>query len=178
MPWKYNNPKSNDPNMGGKLYPVMSNNELKRLPISDIASANSVIFSWVTMPKIPDCLDIVSSWGFNYITTPFVWVKTNRISDTIYSGLGHWTNQNAEMVLLFKRGHPKRIRKNVKQIVMYPVGKHSAKPPIVRDRIVELMGDIPRIELFARPPVPDDWLALGNEIDGLDIFDSIGKYID
>ena len=55
---------------------------------------------------------------------------------------------------------------------MSPLGRHSAKPPEVRDRIVKLMGDVPRIELFARERV-HGWDALGNEIDGLDIRQSI-----
>lgn len=48
--------------------------------------------------------------------------------------------------------------------------KHSKKPSEIRDRIVELCGDVPRIELFAREKV-DGWDCIGNEIDGRDIRD-------
>ena len=41
-------------------------------------------------------------------------------------------------------------------------GEHSRKPAIVRDRIVELLGDRPRIELFARERVPG-WDGFGDE---------------
>ena len=53
-----------------------------------------------------------------------------------------------------------------------PVEAHSKKPDIVRERIVALMGDIPRIELFARKQY-DGWTCLGDEIDGMDIRDAI-----
>ena len=61
------------------------------------------------------------------------------------------------------RGNPKRVEKNVHSVVDAPVGEHSAKPIEVRDRIVRLMGDVPRIELFARDHVPG-WEAWGNDV--------------
>ena len=96
----------------------------------------------------------------------------NRLKDWGYKTPRHWTNANAEICLLAKKGHPKRIAKNVKELIVAPLTRHSAKPPEVRDRIVQLMGDIPRIELFARERVPG-WDSLGNEVDGLDIRKSI-----
>ncbi|MCJ7616244.1 MAG: MT-A70 family methyltransferase, partial [Desulfobacterales bacterium] len=82
-----------------------------------------------------------------------------------------------ELVLLGKKGRPQRIAKNVKQIVMAPRGRHSAKPAEVRDRIVRLMGNVSRIELFAREKV-DGWHVLGNEIDGQDIRDALQDLIE
>jgi hypothetical protein len=41
-------------------------------------------------------------------------------------------------------------------------GEHSRKPAIVRDKIVELLGDRPRIELFARDTA-DGWDGWGDE---------------
>lgn len=43
---------------------------------------------------------------------------------------------------------------------------------IVREKIVELAGDLPRAELFARNEYPG-WVCVGNEIDGMDIRDSL-----
>lgn len=65
-------------------------------------------------------------------------------------------------VCLQKKGSPKRIHKNVKQIVISPRGRHSAKPPEVRERIVSLLGSIPRIELFARESA-EGWDCWGDE---------------
>ena len=62
-----------------------------------------------------------------------------------------------------KRGSPKRQTKNVKQIILEPRSRHSAKPQEARNRIVRLMGDVARIELFARER-EEGWAAWGNEI--------------
>ena len=78
--------------------------------------------------------------------------------------MGRWVQGNAELCLLATKGHPHRISKSVKQIVMAPRGRHSAKPAEVRDRIVQLMGeDTERIELFARD-YADGWDCFGNEV--------------
>ena len=67
-----------------------------------------------------------------------------------FTGMGYYTRANPEMCLLATKGHPKRISKSVKQLVVDVRREHSRKPDCVRDRIVELCGDLPRIELFAR----------------------------
>ena len=57
---------------------------------------------------------------------------------------------------------PKRQSAAVHQVIVSPVEQHSKKPDVVRDRIVTLMGDLSRVELFARQTVPG-WDAWGNE---------------
>ena len=84
--------------------------------------------------------DAIQAWGFKYKTCAFCWVKTNAKKGGIYSGMGHWTNANAELCLLATKGHPHRVRKDIKQIVMSPVGRHSKKPDEVRGRIEALLG--------------------------------------
>ena len=163
-PWTYDDPKDNLPSMGGITYPTMSNEELADLGVSKIADDNCLLFMWATMPKLKEAIWLGEQWGFKYITCAFTWVKLNPNGKGIYSGLGHWTNGNAELCLLFKKGHPKRNQKNVKQIQVYPRGRHSAKPPNIRDEIIRLAGDLPRIELFARERI-ESWDAWGDEID-------------
>lgn len=182
-PWDYEDKKSNDPSMGGITYPTMKLEDIKNLPVKNIADDNSVLFMWATMPLLQEAFEVIKSWGFNYRTCAFVWVKQNPNNDykhpelffptdkgafNIYSGIGHWTNGNAELCLFGKRGEPKRLNKDVKQIVLAPRSRHSEKPPEVRDRIVRLMGDLPRIELFARQKTKG-WTAVGYDIDGKDI---------
>ena len=80
--------------------------------------------------------------------------------------------RNSELVLLATKGNPKRINKSTSQIIMADRSNHSKKPSEVRNRIVQLMGDLPRIELFARPPkdrlFEDEsykgWDLWGNEV--------------
>ena len=176
VPWQYNNPKNHDPAMGGISYPTMSIDEIKSLPVAEIADKNCSLFFWATMPKLEQAFEVIRAWGFMPTTTAFTWVKTNPKSEGIYSGMGHWTNGNAELCLFAKKGRPKRVARNVKQIVMSPRGKHSVKPGEVRDRIVRLMGDVPRVELFARQEAPG-FTSIGNDIDGKDIKDALSELI-
>lgn len=164
-PWKYDNQKNNDPKMGGITYPVMELEDIKNLGeyIDKISNKDCALFLWATMPKLREALEVIDAWGFKYITCAFTWVKLNPSGEGIYSGLGHWTNGNAELCLFAKRGQPKRVAKNVKQIMMEPRGRHSAKPNEARVRIVNLLGDLPRIELFARQ-CADGWDSWGNEV--------------
>jgi N6-adenosine-specific RNA methylase IME4 len=176
-PWPYDNPKGNRAALGGCPYPSLSMEEIKALPIHRIAAPGSVLFLWATMPKLPQALEVMKAWGFTYTTCAFVWIKTNPKNGGIYSGLGHWTCGNGDLVLLGKRGKLRRATTGIKQIVMAPVGRHSAKPDEVRERIVHLMGpDKKRIELFARKCYPG-WDCLGNEIDGKDIRQALAALI-
>lgn len=77
--------------------------------------------------------------------------------------MGHWTRANAEICLLAVRGHPKRQAKDVHQVIISHVEEHSKKPDEVRERIERLMGDVPRIELFACQKA-DGWDVWGNEV--------------
>ena len=162
-PWSYSDKRGNDPAWGAMTYATMPTREIAALPVAGIAAQDCALFMWATMPLLPDAFSVLTGWGFDFVTCAFVWVKQNPKSGGIYSGMGHWTNQNAELCLLARRGKPRRVARDVKQIVIAPRGRHSAKPAEVRDRIVRLMGDVPRIELFARETVPG-WEAWGNEV--------------
>lgn len=106
---------------------------------------------------------MIQAWGFQYKTVAFVWVKQNKKADTLFLGLGHWTRSNAEICLLATRGSVQRRSASVRQIILSHIEKHSKKPDETRDRIVELIGDVPRLELFARQTTPG-WDVWGNEI--------------
>ena len=162
-PWKYDNAKNNDPKMGGITYQQMALSDLKKMEVGRIADDNCTLFMWVTMPKLKEGLELIEAWGFEYRTCAFCWVKQNPKNDGIYSGLGHWTNGNAELCLFAKRGCPKRVSKNVKQIVLAHREYHSKKPDEVRDRIIALVGDLPKIELFGRCQTAG-WDVFGNEV--------------
>lgn len=144
-------------------YHTMSMEELYALPVKEIADRNAALFLWATFPKLPEAISLMEPWGFHYITVAFVWIKLNKKALTPYTGLGFWTRSNAEICLLGKKGTPKRQSAKIHQLIFSPRQEHSQKPVIVRDKIVELMGDLPRIELFARETV-SGWDAWGNEV--------------
>ena len=145
-------------------YGTMGLAEICALPVSELSAKDSVLFLWATLPQLPDALRVIETWGFQYKTTAFVWLKRNPKSDGWFFGLGYWTRSNTEICLLATKGHPKRKSAAVHQLIISPVEAHSKKPDITRDKIVELMGDRPRVELFARQRAPG-WDAWGNEVD-------------
>lgn len=153
-----------------KEYPTMQPDEIKRLPIASIAQDRAALFMWATSPKLPLAFEVMEAWGFQFKTVAFVWVKKNKKADSFFTGMGFYTRQNAEFVLLGTRGSPalERLDKGIHQIVdesepiITPICEHSVKPDEVRQRIDRLFtGD--RIELFARRNAMgwDNW---GNEI--------------
>jgi N6-adenosine-specific RNA methylase IME4 len=145
-----------------KHYSCMEFNDICKLPISDICSVDCVLFLWVTDPFLEKSFRLLKEWGFKYKTVAFTWCKETKMNK-FFTGLGYWTRANPEMCLLATKGNPKRISKNVNQLVIDKRREHSRKPDCVRDRIVELMGDLPRIELFARQKTPG-WDVFGNEV--------------
>ena len=118
----------------------------------------------MTFPQLQEAFKVIKEWGFQYKTVAFLWIKQNRSGKGYFFGLGYWTRSNAEICLLATRGKPKRISTKVFQLIISPLEEHSKKPVEARKRIVELLGDLPRIELFARQRSPG-WDAWGNEVD-------------
>ena len=147
-----------------KHYPTMRIEELCALPVADIADRDCALFLWATFPQLPEALRLIQAWGFVYKTVAFVWLKQNRKALTWFYGLGFWTRSNAEICLLATKGHPKRQSAGIHQLVISPVEQHSKKPDEVREKIAALMGDVPRIELFARQQTPG-WDVWGNEVE-------------
>lgn len=162
-------------------YNTLSTNDLCALPVNKIADNNSVIFSWTSLAKLKESIEIIEAWGFEFISTAFVWNKTYK-NNKPYCGLGFYTRSGAEICLLGKKGKaPKRLSASVRQVITYPVKQpHSSKPPETRDRILQLFGDLPRIELFSREPsrIKDGWVHVGWEVDNQDIRDSLKQVID
>jgi len=158
-------------------YDTMTLDEIKALPIGSLAADDCALFLWCVMPQIPEALEVLHAWGFEFKTVAFVWVKTTEKSKLInldgnglHWGMGYWTRANVELVLLATRGAPKRIAMDVHQVVVAPVGEHSRKPDKVQQRIESLLGPPSRethLELFARRPTPG-WTIWGNtRIDNL-----------
>jgi len=145
-------------------YSVMSFPDLLKIPMNSIASDDCALFMWAINPMLHKALELLNVWGFTYKTVAFTWVKRNKISPSWFWGLGYWTRANSELCLLATKGNPKRVSKSVHSLVETKIEGHSKKPSEVRTRIVQLCGDLPRIELFAREKT-DGWDAWGNEIE-------------
>ena len=161
-PWSYNDKKC----LGGavKKYECMSVKDICELPVPDICNDNCILFMWATYPMIQEALDVVKAWGFQYKTIGFNWIKLSKTGNKLSFGLGRYTRGNSEPLLIGVKGKIDVKVHNMNEVLCYPNIRHSEKPAVFRDKIVELVGDLPRCELFARQKT-DGWDVWGNEVE-------------
>tara|TARA_R100001443_G_scaffold4755_1_gene13337 strand:- start:1 stop:429 length:429 start_codon:yes stop_codon:yes gene_type:complete len=142
----------------------MTCKEICNLPIENIADKDCILFLWTTDSHLLEALEVMKSWNFNYKTIGFTWVKKYNTGAYCYN-FGAYTLKSTEICLIGLKGKLKNLKKsnNVKGLVFAERTKHSKKPNEIRKRIVDLCGDISRIELFARQRV-EGWDCWGNEV--------------
>ncbi len=166
-PWKYNSRANHKTKFRGGAcghYDLMSMEEIKELPIRELADENCVLFLWVTFPYLKEQIKLFEHWGFEYKTLGFSWLKQNPKNRKLFFGVGYYAKSNCEVCLMGIKGKMKPVSNEVSSAILSPREEHSKKPDEVRDRIVQLFGDIPRIELFARQKTPG-WDVWGNEVE-------------
>lgn len=170
-PWSYRQHGTGPKSRGNAAqhYHTMTVEDICALPVRQLAGGGQgcALFMWATFPTIPDALKVMDAWGFTYKTAAFVWIKKYKSGGNFY-GMGAYTRANAEVCLLgvtpgFKA---KALVKShtVHQVIESPIQAHSVKPDEARQRIVELLGDVPRIKLFARQHATG-WDAWGDELE-------------
>lgn len=167
-PWTYKQQGKTARGIAANNYPTMTTEDICNLPIDRIKTDTTILLMWATFPNISEALKVIDAWGFIYKTAAFVWVKKNkRNKDTNFWGMGAYTRANAEVCLLAISKNTKATeivkRHDIHQIIESSVLRHSEKPNEVRVAIEALLGDIPRIELFARQEV-EGWDCWGNEV--------------
>ncbi len=181
-PWDYNDKRKvkDMRSVGGsssgfganKYYKTVPTKDICELNVSNISEENSILFLWSTSSFLPYALKVIKAWGFKYKTVGFVWAKT-RSKGKFTRILGRWTMGSTEFILIGIKGKPKRMKNNVYQFIIEEHTTHSKKPNIFREKIVELMGDISRVELYATEKRKgwDCWgLEAPNTITKLDYF--------
>jgi N6-adenosine-specific RNA methylase IME4 len=151
-------------------YDTMPIEELRALPVGELAATDCSLFLWCCWPNLFDALSVIEAWGFEYKTAGFVWTKAHAGQiemfrddyDTLL-GMGYWTRANTEACFLATRGKPKRQSAGVRQAIIEPRRQHSRKPDCVSQRIERLV-DGPYVELFARQK-RRGWDCWGNQTD-------------
>jgi len=164
-PWNWKSRSAKGEGRSAKNhYSVMSLDDIKRLPIPDLANKDSVLCCWVIDPMLPDALDLIKYWGFKFATVGFYWVKTNIKSPGYFRGLGYYTRANPEQMWIARRGKGLKVKDHgVDRLLIAPRGRHSQKPIEAYNRLERLFGEVSRVELFARN-FRDGWDSWGNEI--------------
>lgn len=168
--WQYKDKRTGGSFKSGAAqhYKVTSIQDMMLLPIDKITAPNCLLAMWHVAPMPQEALDLVKAWGFTLKTMKgFTWHKLTK-NGLSHFGMGHYTRANTEDCLIAVKGRPKIKSHSVRQFFEAPIMRHSEKPPEIRDRLVELVGDVPRIELFSREKV-DGWDCWGNEVDGINL---------
>ena len=167
--WKYSDERQHPQIRGiaAKHYNTMPIADIKALgtTIKDISADDCILFLWVTFPKLEDAIETIKAWGFTYKTLAFSWIKTNPKDGKPFFGIGYYTRSNCEVCLLATKGKARKLVISNKEssCIISEIQEHSKKPDEVRQRIDSLVGQVPKIELFARQQV-DGWDCWGNEI--------------
>ena len=149
----------------GKKYQTQSGEWIKNLSVDSISSSNAILFLWTTDAHLSLALEVIKAWGFEYKTIGFQWNKKEKSGKQVCY-MGQWTMKGTEICLLATKGqiHGEIKSHKVRQLVEATRGEHSEKPGEVRSRIVQLMGELSRIELFAREKT-DGWDVWGDEVE-------------
>lgn len=163
-PWTYRD-RCNAGRRGAcHKYNVMAVDEICALDVQSLADPTGCLLAmWWTGPLAADALQVVEAWGFELKTmTGFTWAKRTARGKWHF-GMGHLTRANAENCLFATMGKVQRVSAGVPQLVEAPVLEHSRKPDEVATRLEDLLGDVPRIELFARRK-RSGWHVWGDQV--------------
>lgn len=156
-PWRYGHSRSNSRQIENH-YPTMTLDAICKLPVKNISSDNAVLYLWATAPKLPEALQVIKSWGFEYVT--------QAIWDKEIIGMGYWFRGQHEILIVAKRGKfsPPESSKRTSSVIKEKRTKHSKKPGKVKDMISDWFPDKTKIELFCRSK-EIGWHSWGNEIE-------------
>lgn len=168
-PWNYNKGVYQDSGRKDRqlsdIYKTMTIADINNMDVKGISNRDCALFLWVTDSHLKEGIQLIDVWGFTYRTIVFIWKKVTKNGKTC-ANVGAWTMKNCEICLLGVKGNMLKNKKanNIFQLVEAEREGHSRKPEEVRNRIDEIFGDLPRIELFAREKV-EGWDSWGNEVE-------------
>jgi N6-adenosine-specific RNA methylase IME4 len=140
-------------------YNTLKLDDLKKLNVKSICDKDCLLFMWTSSPHLPQAIELMNAWGFEYKTIAFVWDKQKL-------NPGYYTMSQCEICLVGKRGKIPRPRgaTNIRQFLSEQRTRHSAKPVEIRKRIEAMFPDQKKIELFSRERI-DGWDCWGNEVE-------------
>lgn len=164
-PWRFEvwNQESGGGRSPEAHYPTMSHEDICNLPVKQFAAENCALFLWAIWPRIFDAKQVIESWGFDYRSLAWIWIKANRSGFGFFTGLGYYTRANSEPCLLAIRGSLPVATHDIQALIYSPVRAHSKKPDDQYRKIEALYPGADYLELFARRR-RSGWAAWGNEV--------------
>lgn len=146
-------------------YPTMTLDEIKALPVSEVADEKSHLYLWVPNALLPEGLEVMKVWGFEYKTN-LIWEKVRKDGEPDGRGVGFYFRNVTEVLLFGIRGTKNRtLQPGRSQVNLLRTMKreHSRKPDEFVS-LIEACSSGPRLELFARGN-REGWDMWGNQAD-------------
>ncbi len=164
-PWRFQNRTGKVAPENKKLnrYETMSLEDIKALPVSQVAAAKSHLYLWVPNALLPDGLEVLQAWGFKYKGN-IIWEKVRKDGDPDGRGVGFYFRNVTEILLFGIRGENNRTlapARSQVNLIRTQKREHSRKPDEIVP-IIEQCSPGPYIELFARGD-RDGWAMWGNQ---------------
>lgn len=168
-PWRFRtySLKGITPKGAEGQYQCLDLEDIKAFPIRDILSPHAYILLWATYPMLPQALDVLQSWGLNYVTGG-AWAKQSKTGAKWAFGTGYVLRSASEPFLIAKMGKPSPRSRRQRNLIIEPVREHSRKPE-GQYALMEALSAGPFLELFSRGPAREGWTQWGDEL---------GKYKD
>lgn len=140
-------------------YRCMSLDDIKALPVDELAAPDCLLWLWATNPMLPQALEVMAAWQFRFVTAGH-WAKTTKNGRQAF-GTGYVLRCAGEPFLIGARGKPKTTR-GVRSVIMGLAREHSRKPETAYTAAEALMPDARRADLFSRETRPG-WANWGDE---------------
>lgn len=174
-PWDFTNKKT-----GGKMksaacqqYTTTTIKSLMKMDVESLADDNCLLAMWWVGAMPQEAIDLIAAWGFRLVNmNGIVWNKLTQENKPFF-GMGFYTRAGSESIALAVRGKFKPASRSVRAVFNaeaqiqfeHKVMAHSKKPEAVHNLLVELAGNVPRLEMFARQ-ARDGWDVFGNQVNG------------
>lgn len=160
-PWAFKlHSKKGETKSAQSHYDCMSLDALKAVPVNHMAAPDCALIMWATWPMLPQAIDVLQAWGFEY-KTGGDWAKQSATGKAWAFGTGYVLRSASEPYLIGTRGRPKVRSRSERGLIVAPVRQHSRKPDDMH-RKVEALYAGPYLELFGRQSRPG-WTVWGNE---------------
>ena len=165
-PWRFTNRTGKMAPEHRRLsrYSTLKMNDIKEISVSDAAEQNSHLYLWVPNALLPQGLEVMKCWGFQYKTN-LIWHKVRKDGGPDGRGVGFYFRNTTELVLFGIKGKLRTLAPGRSQVNIIRTRKreHSRKPDELYD-IIESCSPGPYLELFARG-TRKNWDQWGNEVE-------------
>ena len=144
-------------------YPTMKLEDIMKLPVGDVADEKSHLYLWVPNALLPEGLQVMEAWGFEYKTN-LIWEKTRKDGEPDGRGVGFYFRNVTEILLFGIKGEKNRTldpgRSQV-NLIRAMKKEHSRKPEEFIKKNKKC-SNAPYLEVFARGN-RDSWDMWGNQ---------------